>query len=200
MNEQVAWWPDLVSIGPTPGADKPTPLETGNGAENHVLRTRQLADRMDGTTVFSLSRPEQLLLWSARRWRHGRFRWDQVEAEFKRLLPGGWADAMLGWEDALEQLHQYPSSRPEIGNGCITTLSRDERALLTLVAGLQRPRLVVGDLLLARLATPGMRTELVTTLRAVASTFTMGGLSLPLRGPAPPVTQWQPLPPLRLVR
>ncbi|MDG5495783.1 hypothetical protein [Niveispirillum sp. BGYR6] len=198
MSEQVAWWPDLMAIGPVAGSG--LPMESENGAESHVLRARQLADRIDGTTVFSLSRPEQLLLWSARRWRHGRFRWDQVEAEFKRLLPGGWADAMLSWEDALEQLHQYPSSRPEIGNGCITTLSRDERALLTLVAGLQRPRLVVGDLLLARLATPGMRAELVATLRAVATSFAMGSLCLPLRGPAPALHPGQSLPLLRLVK
>lgn len=197
MNEQVAWWPDLMAIGPVAGSG--SPAESGDGAAIHVQRARQLADRIDGTTVFSLSRPEQLLLWSARRWRHGRFRWDQVEAEFKRLLPGGWADAMLGWEDALEQLHQYPSSRPEIGNGCITSLSRDERALLTLVAGLQRPRLVLGDLLLARLATPGMRADLVATLRAVATSFAMGGLCLPLRGPAPTACPRSPLPPLRLV-
>lgn len=198
MNEQVAWWPDLVAIGPALGSG--SPAESGSGAEIHVLRARQLADRIDGTTVFSLSRPEQLLLWSARRWRHGRFRWDQVEAEFKRLLPCCWADALLGWEDALEQLHQYPSSRPEIGNGCISTLSRDERALLTLMAGLQRPRLVLGDLLLARLATPGMRAELVATLRAVATSFAMGGQCLPLRGPAPTACPHSPLPPLRLVQ
>lgn len=198
MNEQVAWWPDLVAIGPAAGLGAAT--QSDDVAESHVRRVRHLADRIDGTTVFSLSRPEQLLLWSARRWRHGRFRWAQVEAEFKRLLPGGWADALLGWEDALEQLHHYPSSRPEIGNGCITTLSQDERALLTLVAGLQRPRLVVGDLLLARLATPGMRLDLIATLRAVATLFAMGGMLLPLRGPAPAAAQGQPVPPLRLVR
>jgi hypothetical protein len=198
MSEYAAWWPDLMAVGQN--MSMPSPTETESEPDRHVGRVRQLADRIDGTTVFSLSRAEQLLLWSARRWRHGRFRWDQVEAEFKRLLPGGWADALLAWEDALEQLHQYPCSRPEIGNGCITTLSGDERALLTLVAGLQRPRLIASDLLLARLANPGMRAELIATLRGVATCFSMGGLSLPLRGPAPTLSPWQLSSPLRLVQ
>ncbi|WP_029012346.1 hypothetical protein [Niveispirillum irakense] len=189
MSEHAPWWPDLVATAPTVGSN-PRPGE-GDRA-SHEARARALAGEMDGMTVFTLSRPEQLLLWSARRWRHGRYRWDQVEAEYRRLLPEGWADILLAWEEALEVLHAYPTTRPDIGNGCMTALSGDERALLTVLATLQHPRAASGDLLLARLTTPAIRRDLRPALLAVATGLALGGCSLPLRSKAPNLSPWQP--------
>lgn len=179
MSEQAPWWPDLMA-----GTDAP---------DGHGARTRHLAGRMDGLTVFTLGRLEQLLLWSARRWRHGRFRWDQVEAEFRRLLPDGWMDLLLGWEEVLELLHRYPMSQPDIGNGCTTVLSGDERALLTLLAGLQRPRGPAVALLLRRLAPAALRAELLALLMGMVTSLDLAGETLPLRSAAP-----LPAPPHRM--
>lgn len=188
MSEQAPWWPDLIATAPGGASSRP-----GDGdVAGHEGRARHLAGQMEGMTVFTLSRPEQLLLWSARRWRHGRYRWDQVEAEYRRLLPGGWADILLGWEGVLELLHAYPASRPDIGNGCMTALSGDERTLLTVLATLQQPRAVSSDLLLARLSAPAIRRELRPALLAIATGLAMGGQILPLRGRPPGLSPWQP--------
>ncbi|MFV3076763.1 hypothetical protein [Niveispirillum fermenti] len=184
MNGEPLWWPDLAAAG---------------GPGTHEGRAQAVAAAMAGGTVFTLSRVEQLLLWSARRWRHGRFRWDQVEMEFRRQLPGIWADALLAWEEVMEQLHHYPASRPDIGNGCRSSLSADERTLLTLVATLQRPgqgRLSPG-LLLARLVPPAGRRDLLPSLLALATSLSMAGVQMPLHA-APPMLPARPfaLPPV----
>lgn len=143
----------------------------------------QAPDAPDATVVFGLSPGEQLLLWSARRWRHGRFCWDQVEAEYRRLAGPRWADALLAWEEALDLLHQLPSRTPDIRNGCDSRLSAAERALLTATAA-SRPG-AGGDpsFLLARLAPPAARAELAAALSRVAES--LESCPLPLRGPAP---------------
>lgn len=179
MNDTALWWPDLAA----------GPREAPVDEQAHVARVLQVSGLREGGTVFTLSRVEQLLLWSARRWRHGRFRWDQVEMEFRHLIPGGWADALIAWEEAMEQLHLYPSGRPDIGNGCRSTLSLDERALLTLVGVLQRGRKarLSAALLLAHLMPPARRRDLAGPLLALAGTLSLAGLELPLRsvsGPA----------------
>lgn len=176
MNDMALWWPDLAA-----GAGM---SETPADARAHAERVRLLVDLQHGGTVFTLSRGEQLLLWSARRWRHGRFRWDQVEMEFRRFLPGGWADALIAWEGALEQLHQYPAGRPDIGNGSRSALSTDERALLTLVAVLQRgPRARLSAAwLLSYLIPPARQRDLAGALLALAGTLFLAGMELPLRG------------------
>jgi len=183
MNGEALWWPDLAAACPTGPAG---PATVPHDPDDHAGRAEALAAALSGGTVFTLSRAEQLLLWSARRWRHNRFRWDQVEIEFQRLLPGGWADALLAWEDVLEQLHLYPAGRPDIGNGCRTALSTDERALLTLVGVLQRRRERLSpSLLLAHLMPPARQRDLLAPLMALAATLSLGGLCLPLRGVAP---------------
>ncbi|QJE74488.1 hypothetical protein HHL28_16720 [Aerophototrophica crusticola] len=138
---------------------------------------------LDGTVVFGLSQGEQLLLWSARRWRHGRFCWDQVEAEYKRLAGPRWADALLAWEEALDLLHQLPSRTPEIRNGCDSRLSPAERALLTATAASLPGAGGDPSFLLARLAPPAARPELAAALSRVAAS--LEDCPLPLRGPAP---------------
>lgn len=189
MNGEALWWPDLAAAAPGAVTVPPpdTPADTPSESDPHLARIAALMAAQTGGTVFTLSRGEQLLLWSARRWRHGRFRWDEVELEFRRRLPGGWADALLAWEEALEQLHQYPTGRPDIGNGCRTALSVDERALLTILAVLQRPRSarLSPGLLLARLLPPARRRDLLAPLLAVATGLSLGGVELPLRGPCP---------------
>lgn len=179
MNDMALWWPDLAA-GPAPSG----PEQPGS---THVERARLLAGMQEGGTVFTLSRGEQLLLWSARRWRHGRFRWDQVEMEFRRLLPGGWEDAVIAWKEVMELLHQYPAGRPDIGNGCRSALSTDERALLTLVALLQRG--IRGRpsaaWLLSHLISPARQRDVAGPLLALATTFLLAGVELPLRSPAP---------------
>lgn len=179
MSGEALWWPDLAAAT---APDNGPADETG-----HADRARLLALRAEGGTVFTLSRGEQLLLWSARRWRHGRFRWDQVEMEFRRLLPGGWADALLAWEEVLEQLHAYPAGRPDIGNGCRTALSTDERSLLTLAAVLQRGRRarLSASLLLSHLAPPARQRDLAGPMAALATCLSLGGVELPLRSPPP---------------
>ncbi|MFY8095337.1 MAG: hypothetical protein ACOVN0_17790 [Niveispirillum sp.] len=180
MNDMAVWWPDLAAGQGMPDG----PAEPAD----HLERVRHLVDLRQGGTVLTLSRGEQLLLWSARRWRHGRFRWDQVEMEFRRFLPGGWPDALIAWEEALEQLHQYPAGRPDIGNGCRSALSTDERALLTLVAVFQRgPRARLSAAwLLSYLIAPARQRDLAGPLLALAGTLTMAGMELPLRsGPIP---------------
>lgn len=182
MNDMALWWPDLAAGAGAGVADARA------DAIDHAERVRLLADLQQGGTVFTLTRGEQLLLWSARRWRHGRFRWDQVEMEYRRLLPGGWPDALIAWEEALELLHQYPTGRPDIGNGCRSSLSTDERALLTLVAVLQRgPRARLSAAwLLSYLIAPARQRELAGALLGLAATLSMAGTELPLRGgPAP---------------
>ncbi len=178
MNGEALWWPDLAAAAPGT-APAPDP-------DSHAARVASLTEQQAGGTVFTLSRGEQLLLWSARRWRHGRFRWQEVELEFRRLLPGGWADALLAWEEALEQLHLYPAGRPDIGNGCRSALSLDERALLTILAVLQRPRSRLSPgLLLARLLPPARRRDLAAPLLTLATCLSLGAVTLPLRGPSP---------------
>lgn len=137
-----------------------------------------------GLTVFDLDRVEQLLVWSARRWRYGRFGWVQVEAEFRRLAGTGWADALLAWEQALDLMHRYPLTQPEIPNGCAPRISRDERALLTFVALVQRRMPAEPTLLLNRLAVPALRKELGQSLRELA--WALLDQPLPLRQPPPP--------------
>lgn len=178
MNGEALWWPDLAAAAPgTVAAPDP---------DIHAARVAALTELRAGGTVFTLSRGEQLLLWSARRWRHGRFRWQEVELEFRRLLPGGWADALLAWEEVLEQLHLYPSDRPDIGNGCRTALSLDERALLTILAVLQRPRGRLSPrLLLARLLPPARHRDLLASLLTLATSLSLGAVALPLHS-APP--------------
>lgn len=188
MSEQAPWWPDLMT-----GTAPPDALSGGDAPDGHGVRSRYLAGQMEGLTVFTLSRLEQLLLWSARRWRHGRFRWDQVEAEFRRLLPDGWMDLLLGWEEVLELLHRYPMSQPDIGNGCTTVLSGDERALLTLLAALQRSGSLSGDLLLRRLVPPAQRAELRVLLSGMATCLDLAGSGLPLRCPVPTPAPQRPL-------
>lgn len=132
--------------------------------------------------VFDLDRTEQLLLWSARRWRHGRFRWLEVEGEFKRHLGRAWADALMPWDMVLDVLHRLPLGQPDIRNGCATALSADESALLRLVALAQRrtPRAdgparrgaaerVSRGFLLARLAPPRERADLAEWLDLTAA-------------------------------
>lgn len=174
MNEMALWWPDLAAGGARDGT-----------AEDmaHVERARLLAVLQDGGTVFTLSRGEQLLLWSARRWRHGRFRWEEVEMEFRRLLPGCWPDALIAWEEVMEQLHLYPAGRPDIGNGCRSVLSTDERTMLTLVAVVQRgPKArLSASLLLAHLAPPARQRDLAGPLLALATSLSLAGVELPLR-------------------
>ncbi|WP_114395226.1 hypothetical protein [Oleisolibacter albus] len=135
--------------------------------------------------VFGLTRSEQLLLWSARRWRHGRHRWDQVEQEFRLALGPDWADGLLAWDLALDLLHLYPASSPQIRNGCATDLSDDEQALLALVAALQAGNPVDASLLLARLAPQALRTDLRAALELVAEALRR--LPLPVRAPVPPM-------------
>lgn len=182
MNDMALWWPDLVA--------GPAPSEPEQPDSEHADRARLLARLQDGGTVFTLSRGEQLLLWSARRWRHGRFRWDQVEMEFKRLLPEGWEDAVIAWEEVMEQMHQYPAGRPDIGNGCRSALSTDERALLTLVALLQRGAKgrPSAAWLLSHLISPARQRDVAGPLLALATTLSLAGLELPLRSPGPAST------------
>lgn len=179
MNDMALWWPDLAA--------SPAPSGSEQSDSTHVERARLLAGMQEGGTVFTLSRGEQLLLWSARRWRHGRFRWDQVEMEFKRLLPGGWQDAVIAWEEVMELLHQYPVGRPDIGNGCRSALSTDERALLTLVALLQRGAggRPSAAWLLSHLIAPARQRDVAGPLLALATTLSLAGVDLPLRSPAP---------------
>ncbi|OYQ36444.1 hypothetical protein CHU95_04230 [Niveispirillum lacus] len=181
MNDMALWWPDLAAG--TGVRDSRT------GGIDHAERVRYLTDLQQGGTVFTLTRGEQLLLWSARRWRHGRFRWDQVEMEFRRMLPGGWQDALIAWEEALELLHQYPTGRPDIGNGCRSALSTDERALLTLVAVLQRgPRARVSAAwLLSHLIASARQRDLAAALLGLAATLSLAGTELPLRACPVPV-------------
>lgn len=173
MSDTALWWPDLTA----------GPRESAADEQAHAGRVLLLSAMREGDTVFTLSRIEQLLLWSARRWRHGRFRWDQVEMEFRGLLPGGWADALIAWEEAMDQLHLYPSGRPDIGNGCRSVLSLDERALLTLVAVMQRgtKARLSASLLLAHLMPAARRRDLAGPLLALAGTLSLAGLELPLR-------------------
>lgn len=182
MNEMALWWPDLAAGTVQTGPEQPDVA--------HMDRVRLLAGLQEGGTVFTLSRGEQLLLWSARRWRHGRFRWDQVEMEFQRLLPEGWQDAVIAWEEVMELLHQYPAGRPDIGNGCRSALSTDERALLTLVSLLQRGARgrPSAAWLLSHLVSPARQRDVAAPLLAIATTFLLGGVELPLRSPAPPHT------------
>lgn len=135
----------------------------------------------DGT-VFALSHAQQLLLWSARRWRHGHFQWSQVEVEFRRLLPNSWADALTAWETTLEQLHAYPDRWPDIGNGCRSFLSTDERVMLTLISVLQRqaPGWLSPAWLLARLLPPARRGDIVEPLQVLAAALSQAGMGLPL--------------------
>lgn len=181
MNDTALWWPDLAA-----GA-----RDAQTDAVDHAERVRLLTDLQQGGTVFTLTRGEQLLLWSARRWRHGRFRWEQVELEFRRLLPGGWPDALIAWEEALELLHQYPTGRPDIGNGCRSALSTDERALLTLVAVLQRgPRARLSAAwLLSYLIAPARQRDLAGAMLGLATTLSLAGTELPLRGGPVPTTE-----------
>lgn len=169
MSGEASWWPDLAASVAGPA---PMRRPTGTG------------DALAGT-VFGLSRPEQLLLWSARRWRFGRFRWDQVEAEFRRLLPHSWRDALIAWEGVLEPLHLYPAAAPDIGNGCRSTLSLDERRLLSLVAVTQRQQSASSALLLAQLAPPAWRRDIRPPLDDLATMLADADLWLPL--PAAPV-------------
>ncbi|MBP7335364.1 hypothetical protein [Niveispirillum sp.] len=182
MSDMALWWPDLAA-----GTGQRTVCVE---EDTHDQRVRLLADLQDGGTVFTLSRGEQLLLWSARRWRHGRYRWDQVEMEFSRLLPGGWTDALIAWEEAMEQLHQYPVGGPDIGNGCRSALSTDERALLTLVAVLQRgpSARVSAAWLLGHLVPPARQRDLAGPLLALATALSLAGMELPLRTRPLPAT------------
>ncbi|MFV3131136.1 hypothetical protein [Niveispirillum sp. KHB5.9] len=179
MSEMALWWPDLGAAAARDGQAEEMA---------HAERARLLAVFQDGGTVFTLSRGEQLLLWSARRWRHGRFRWDQVEMEFRRLLPGCWPDALIAWEEVMEQLHVYPAGRPDIGNGCRSSLSTDERTLLTLVGVLQRgPRArLSASLLLAHLLPPARQRDLAGPLLALATSLSLAGVELPLRSSPTP--------------
>lgn len=160
---------------PPPGrwpAGLPAVPPDGSGAAGRA--TPAPAGR--AATVFDLTGPEQLLLWSARRWRHGRFGWSQVEVEFRRAAGPRWADALIAWEQALDLLHRWPSALPDIRNGCDTALSGDERALLTAVAVVQAGPPLAPELLLARLARPCERGELRRLLEELAEA--LGALSL----------------------
>lgn len=170
MSGEASWWPDLAAsvTGPAP-----------------VRRAAGPGDALAGT-VFSLSRAEQLLLWSARRWRFGRFRWDQVEAEFHRLLPHSWRDALIAWEGVLEPLHLYPAAAPDIGNGCRSTLSLDERRLLSLVAVTQRQQSASAGLLLAQLAPPAWRRDIRPPLADLAALMAEADLWVPVPTGPPP--------------
>jgi hypothetical protein len=188
MNGDALWWPDLAAAGPNgPGPRKVDP------DDDHESRAQALAAALAGGTVFTLSRVEQLLLWSARRWRHGRFRWDQVELEFRRLLPGAWCDALLAWEEVMEQLHLYPAGGPDIGNGCRSSLTNDERTLLTLVGTLQRggENRPSSGLLMAQLLPSARRRDLAPPLLALATCLSMAGVDVPLHG-LPPVLPARP--------
>ncbi|WP_119679929.1 hypothetical protein [Indioceanicola profundi] len=132
-------------------------------------------------SVFDLSPAEQLLLWSARRWRHGRHRWQEVEAEFRRHLGARWSDALLPWDMALDLLHRLPLGQPDIQNGCVTALSGDEAALIRLVSLLQQGKTASTGLLLARLARPYDREELLEWLDLTAAALP----PLPLRAVRP---------------
>ncbi len=160
----------------------------GPGAARHLARlwprTRPV------TQVFDLTRPEQLLLWSARRWRHGRFGWPQVEVEFRRVAGARWADALIAWEQALDLLHRWPASTPDIRNGCETALSADERALLSAVAVVQAGPPLAPDLLLRRLAGRFDRMELLRLLEDLADAF--GAVSLRDARPSAAVSAFSP--------
>ncbi|MFM2043589.1 MAG: hypothetical protein RLY86_2165 [Pseudomonadota bacterium] len=159
-------------------------LTTADGVTDPALVAAGAGQRL----VFDLDRTEQLLLWSARRWRHGRFRWAEVEGEFKRHLGRAWADALMPWDMVLEVLHRLPLGQPEIRNGCATALSVDESALLRLVALAQRrtsraegsaradgpsrrggAERVSRGFLLARLAPPRERADLAEWLDLTAA-------------------------------
>ncbi|HYE48047.1 MAG TPA: hypothetical protein VEB20_00540 [Azospirillaceae bacterium] len=133
-------------------------------------------------SVLDLTAAEQLLVWSARRWRHGRHGWEQVEAEFRRHLGAGWADALLAWEEALDLLHRWPTRLPLIANGCETSVTLDERRLLTCVALMRAGSPASTAVLVRHLAAAPERAELVGALARVAS---VSG-PLPLAAPRRP--------------
>lgn len=147
-----------------------------------------------GESVFELSGPEQLLLWSARRWRHGRHGWSEVEAEFRRQLTTRWADALVAWEGVLDIAHRRTAGVPTIENGCVTRISRDERRLLSLVAAAQRGGSVAPDLLLAGVAGRADRLELRRLIDELGEA--LGHRRLPLGHPRP-VASPSPPPPAK---
>ena len=182
MHDMAQWQPD-----PAINAHATAPTATTVRAGNVSLWEEEAATDETGETVFALVHAEQLLLWSARRWRHGRFQWPQVEAEFRRLLSDDWADALIAWEALLDQLHLFPVDWPDIGNGCCTSLSTDERALLTLIAVMQRGEKgrVSAAWLLAWLLPPARQGDIAGLARTLASALSRGRVRLPLRNPIP---------------
>lgn len=144
----------------------PTPLRRRSGSTQPL---RQGPRPWAGVRVFELTSGEQLLLWSARRWRHGRFGWPQVETEFRRAVGPSWPDALIAWEQVLDLLHALPVGAPDIRNGCDTDLSADERALLSAVAVVQAGTPVAPDLLLRRLACGGLRQDLARWIEELAT-------------------------------